>query len=195
MSSALNKEVLVLNKHWDPIDVVDVRHALSQMASHQMVGFDFAQKDAFYPVTWEEWLLLDVRAEDDFIQAVNFKVRAPRVVMAVKYAKTVMKRPKLTLKSLAERDGGRCAYTLEELSHHDRTMEHVLPKSRGGQTRWDNVVLAKKKINNRRGNKSLEEAGLTLKIKPHTPKPKTFAATLHGRIKFSEWKQFIKTNK
>jgi 5-methylcytosine-specific restriction endonuclease McrA len=45
-------------------------------------------------------------------------------------------------------------------------MEHVVPRSKGGATEWKNVVLADKRINNIRGNRSLKEAGLTLKIQP-----------------------------
>jgi 5-methylcytosine-specific restriction endonuclease McrA len=48
-------------------------------------------------------------------------------------------------------------------------MEHVVPRSKGGATEWKNVVLADKRINNIRGNRSLKEAGLTLKIQPKVP--------------------------
>ena len=48
-------------------------------------------------------------------------------------------------------------------------MEHVVPRSKGGATEWKNVVLADKRINNFRGNRSLKEAGLTLKIQPKVP--------------------------
>jgi hypothetical protein len=53
-------------------------------------------------------------------------------------------------------------------------MEHVVPRSKGGATEWRNVVLADKRINNLRGNRSLKEAGLTLKIQPRVPPAKPF---------------------
>jgi len=53
-------------------------------------------------------------------------------------------------------------------------MEHITPRSKGGATEWKNVVLADKRINNIRGNRTLEQAGLTLKIQPRVPAAKPF---------------------
>lgn len=71
-------------------------------------------------------------------------------------------------------------------------MEHVVPRSKGGVNEWSNVVLADKKINNLRGNRTLQEAGLTLKIKPHEPVAKPFQETLRANLKFTEWEFFVK---
>ena len=65
-------------------------------------------------------------------------------------------------------------------------MEHVVPRSKGGATEWKNVVLADKRINNIRGNRSLKEAGLTLKIQPKVPGAKPFHESLKSRLKFPE---------
>lgn len=70
-------------------------------------------------------------------------------------------------------------------------MEHVVPRSKGGATEWKNVVLADKRINNIRGNRTLEEAGLTLKIQPHVPAAKPFHSTLKS-LRFPEWEYFVK---
>src|SRR5208283_1261169 len=94
------------------------------------------------------------------------RVRAPRVIIAVKFNKVPLKRPRLTMRHLRERDGGRCAYTERVLKPEECSMEHVVPRSKGGATERKNVVLADKRINNIRGNRSLKEAGLTLKIQP-----------------------------
>jgi 5-methylcytosine-specific restriction endonuclease McrA len=71
-------------------------------------------------------------------------------------------------------------------------MEHVVPKSKGETTEWKNVVLADKRINNIRGNRTLEEAGLSLKIKPHKPPAKPFHETVRSNLKFPEWEFFVK---
>ena len=71
-------------------------------------------------------------------------------------------------------------------------MEHVVPRSKGGMTEWKNVVLADKRINNIRGNRSLKEAGLTLKIQPRVPAAKPFDESLRNRLKFPEWEFFVK---
>jgi len=120
----------------------------------------------FVPVRWSDWLKLEVRPEDDFIGTPRSRVRAPRVIIAVNFNKVPLKRPRLTLKHLRERDKHRCACSGRVLSSHECYMGHVVPKSKGGATEWKNVVLAEKRINSIRGNRTLEEAGLELKIKP-----------------------------
>ena len=93
---------------------------------------------------------------------------------------------------LRERDGGRCAYTERVLKPEECSMEHVTPRSKGGTTEWKNVVLADKRIDNIRGNRSLKEAGLTLKIQPKVPAAKPFHESLKSRLEFPEWEFFVK---
>jgi 5-methylcytosine-specific restriction endonuclease McrA len=93
---------------------------------------------------------------------------------------------------LRERDGGRCAYTERLLIPEECSMEHVVPRSKGGTTEWKNVVLADKRINNLRGNRSLNEAGLTLKIQPTVPTAKPFHESIRHQLKFPEWEFFVR---
>lgn len=189
--STLTKEVLVLNRHWLPVNVVSVRQALSMMAAGAVEAIDFGDENYFLRIPWEKWLTLQVAEKDDFVATPRQKVRAPRVVVAATFDRLVMKRPKLSLRTLRERDHNKCAYTMRLLKPEECSMEHVLPKSKGGETRWDNVVLADKKINNQRGNKSHEEFSLKLKTKPFQPKPRPFMEYVQSRIRFAEWEFFV----
>jgi 5-methylcytosine-specific restriction endonuclease McrA len=111
---------------------------------------------------WSDRLKLAIGPEDDFIGTPKIQVRVPRVIIAVNFNKVPLKRPRLTLKYLRERDNHRCAYSGRVLAPYESSMEHVVPKSKGGATRWENVVLADKRINSIRGNLTLEEADLKL---------------------------------
>jgi len=142
---------------------------------------------------WSDWLKLPVRWEDDGIRTPSRVVRVPRVIVAVAFNKVPLKRPRLTLKHLRERDKHRCAYTQRVLKPEECSMEHVVPKSKGGATEWRNVVLADKRINNMRGNRTLKEAGLTLKVKPFIPGVRPFHESLRIRgVTFPEWEFFVK---
>ncbi len=175
--------------------MVTVQTALSQMAADACTGLDF-EEGYFLPVKWADWLDLEVRHGDDRVGTPNRSVRAPRVIIAVKFNKVPLKRPRLTMKNLRERDGGKCAYTERVLKPDECSMEHILPRSKGGETIWENVALADKRINNIRGNRSLKEAGLTLKINPSVPVAKPFHQTLAaGGLKFREWEFFVKQRK
>ena len=188
----LEKQVLVLNRSWQPINVMTVQKALVMMSTDVATAMDFSDEGYFVPVRWKDWLELPVRDQDDGITTPSRVVRVPRVIIAIQFNKVPVKRPRLSLKHLRERDNHRCAYTQRVLKPDECSMEHVVPRSKGGATEWKNVVLADKRINNMRGNRSLEEAGLTLKIRPHVPTAKPFHETVPSNLKFAEWEFFVK---
>ena len=190
--SVLDRQCLVLNRSWQPINVMTVQKALSMMAADAATAMDFSDEGCFVPVRWKDWLDLPVRDQDDGINTPSRVVRAPRVIIATQFNKVPVKRPRLSLKHLRERDNHRCAYTQRVLKPDECSMEHVVPRSKGGSTEWKNVVLADKQINNIRGNRSLEEAGLTLKVQPHEPAAKPFHETVRSNLKFPEWEFFVK---
>lgn len=76
----------------------------------------------------------------------------------------------LNKRNLYDRDKGICGYCSSELSFSKATMDHIIPKSRGGKHRWKNVVLSCIRCNTTKGSRTPEEAGLTLKITPTIPK-------------------------
>jgi 5-methylcytosine-specific restriction endonuclease McrA len=189
--TVLEQQVLVLNRQWQAINVITVQSALSMMAADAATGMNFEEGN-FVPVRWTDWLALDIRDGDDCLGTPSRKVRVPRVIIAVKFNKVPLKRPRLTMRYLRERDGGRCAYTERLLKPEECSMEHVVPRSKGGITEWKNVVLADKRINNLRGNRSLKEAGLTLKIQATVPRAKPFHESLRNQLKFPEWEFFMR---
>lgn len=186
----LQQQVLVLNRSWQAINVRTVQEAISMMAADAATGMDFSSDGNFIPVKWTEWLELPMRETDDFIRTPNKVIRVPRVIIAVKFNKVPLRRPRLCMKNLIERDGNKCAYTQKTLRPSERSMEHVLPRSKGGDTVWTNVVLAHKDVNNLRGNKTLKDAGLRLNVIPKEPKSLPFYKTV--KPSFPEWECFIK---
>lgn len=109
--SNLDKQVLVLNKSWQPINVMTVQKALSMMAADVATAMDFSDEGYFVPVRWNDWLELPVREQDDGINTPSRVVRVPRIIIAIQFNKVPVKRPRLNLKYLWERDNHRCAYT------------------------------------------------------------------------------------
>ena len=73
---------------------------------------------------------------------------------------------------LYKRDGGKCAYCGKPLSREEATIDHIIPKKLGGKTNWENCVISCKKCNSRKDDKTLEEAGMTLRVTPYNPKKK-----------------------
>ena len=160
MTNVLNRMVLVLNRNWQLINERTVEEALSQMAAGAATGLDINGPNHIRPVPWEEWITLPVLREDEVIHTQHLQVRQPTVIVSVNYAKIPKRRPKFNLKNIAMRDGHTCQYTGRRLQRHEMSLDHVLPLSRGGEDAPENVVLSDKEVNNRKGNKTPEEAGL-----------------------------------
>ena len=104
------------------------------------------------------------------MQTVRGPIRVPTVIVAVNYAKVPKKRPKLCARAIRERDGNRCQYTGRVLRPDEGSLDHVLPRSRGGKNAWENLVWAGKDVNARKGNRLPHEAGLKLLTVPRAPK-------------------------
>lgn len=160
--SVLNRSVLVLNKAWQAINIVPVHTAISQLAAGAVVALDFQGENQFVPTKWEDWIKLAPLSEDESIGTSHAQVRMPTVIICCEFNKLVRKKGKFTLGNIAKRDGRRCQYTGRELTRDRWSLDHVVPLSRGGSNTPDNVVLCDKDVNNKKGNKTPQEAGLPI---------------------------------
>jgi 5-methylcytosine-specific restriction endonuclease McrA len=114
------------------------------------------------------------------------------VIVAVNYAKVPKKRPKLCARAIRERDGNRCQYTGRALRPDEGSLDHVVPRSRGGKNAWENLVWAGKDVNARKGNRLPQEAGLKLLKTPRAPKELPASATIRNAHCIPEWRLFVR---
>lgn len=96
-------------------------------------------------------------------------VNLPSVIILKKYVRRQPVRPKFNFRGVFKRDLFTCCYTGKPLPPSQLTVDHVIPKSRGGQSTWENCVTASLEINSAKGNKTPDEAGLKLIKKPTAP--------------------------
>ena len=131
------------------------------------------------PVSWEIWKTLPIREYDLAIHTANMTIRAPRVIIQPNFAKMPLIQPRPTKESIRKRDGGMCQYTGKILSWREGNVDHVIPRSQGGRNTFENMVWCHKEINNKKGDKTPEQAGLKLIRKPHVPKSMPVSATIN----------------
>jgi len=93
----------------------------------------------------------------------------PSIVRLKEYVRKKPRVPKFNRKSLFRRDNFTCQYTGQRFPPSKLTIDHVWPESKGGKLEWDNCVTACKSINSAKGDKTVEEAGLTLLNRPKPP--------------------------
>jgi 5-methylcytosine-specific restriction endonuclease McrA len=192
MNDILNKNiVLVLNRNWQAINIRTPADAFCQMATNAATALDIESANHIRPVGWDEWITLPVRADDYAVRTARGAIRVPTVIVAVNFARVPKKRPKLSAKNIRERDGNRCQYTGKLLAPDEGNLDHVVPRSRGGQDTWENLVWSDKAINSRKGNRLPHEAGLKLLATPRAPKELPVSAMIRNAHGVAEWKLFL----
>lgn len=192
MSDVLHKAtVLVLNRNWQAIDIKTPADAFCMMASGTATALAITVGEEMSPVKCREWFSLPVREADNAVLTVNGPVRIPTVIVLARYDKVPKHRPKLSGRGIWDRDGGVCQYSGRKLLRDEGNIDHVIPRSRGGKTSWDNCVLADKRVNSRKADRTPEEVGLKLRRKPVAPRdmPSTyFIRNTHG---VTDWEIFL----
>ncbi len=159
--------VLVLNQNYQPLNICDVRRAVS------LLGRGKAES---------------VQESGEYIHTVDDIFEKPDVIRLIYYVKRPLHRRRLSRREVFLRDRHRCQYC--GTRNRDLTLDHVLPRSRGGQHIWENVVSACKKCNHGKAGRTPREAGMRLRNKPVEPRPNPYAVFHHDRVR-PQWRQFM----
>jgi len=192
MNDILNKNiVLVLNRNWQAINIRTPQDAFCQMATNAATGLEIEGENHIRPVTWDEWITLPIREGDHAVRTTRGAIRVPTVIVAVNFAKVPRKRPKLSARNIRERDGNRCQYTGRLLHPDEGSLDHVVPRSRGGRDSWENLVWSAKDVNQRKADRLPHEAGLKLLSVPRAPKELPVTALIRNAHGVTEWKLFL----
>src|SRR5437016_3583017 len=198
--------VLVLNRNWQAINVRTPQEAFCMMATNVATALEIEFEDSLEaldsrpstldtrnirPVTWDEWITLPIRDQDEAVHTVRGPIRVPTVIVAVNYARVPKKRPKLCARAIRERDDNRCQYTGELLKPEEGSLDHVVPRSRGGKDAWENLVWSSRAVNTKKGNRLPHEAGLKLLTVPSAPKELPISALIRNAHAVAEWRLFL----
>jgi len=186
---ALDGRTLVLNRSWAAISTTSVRNALG------LVYKDVARAvcpETFTPHDFDSWAELSgSRSEDaEFIQAVSVRIRVPEVVVLRFYNGFPRKGVAFSRRNLYRRDGFTCQYCGAQPGTELLSIDHVLPRSLGGRSTWENCVLACLDCNKRKANRTLAESGLGLSRSPYRPQGgPAFEVSLGTRRR--SWERFV----
>jgi 5-methylcytosine-specific restriction endonuclease McrA len=191
MTDLLNRPtVLVLNRHWQAIHVKTPSEAFCMMAADAARALDIADGN-FLPTKWREWLELPVRDGDQAVKTARGLVRIPTVIVAANYARVPLRRPCFGARGIWERDGGVCQYTGRKLTSKEGNIDHVVPRSRGGKSSWENCVLAHREVNSQKADRLPHEAGLRLRKRPAAPRALPISAFIRNHHSVADWDHFL----
>lgn len=195
MNDILNKQtVLVLNRNWQAIHVKTPAEAFCMLATGAAMALDIQGDDRIAPVRWDAWIGLPVREHDHAVNTPRGRIRVPTVIVAANYAKIPMRRPAFGPRGIWERDGGICQYTGRKLDRADGNIDHVVPRSRGGATSWENCVLAHREVNSRKADRLPHEVGLKLLRRPTRPRLLPTSACIRNAHGIADWRHFLLAN-
>ncbi|MCB9030732.1 MAG: HNH endonuclease [Deltaproteobacteria bacterium] len=110
-----------------------------------------------------------VEEYDHDIRSVSLVIKAPAVVRLLSYVQRHKQKPSLSRANIFARDNFECQYCGDTLNAASATVDHVLPRSRGGQTTWENIVTCCSACNRDKGQKTPKEAKMPLRKVPIQP--------------------------
>ena len=145
-ASALNANVLVLNKFYQAIRVINVRRAFSllcrDLAEVIHIENDAEGKSQWQNLDFASWAELSQLKREfepdgyDWIHTVRFQIAVPRIIRLLGYDKLPRQDVKFNRRNIYARDGNRCQYCGKKMPTTDLSLDHVVPKSQGGKTTW-----------------------------------------------------------
>jgi 5-methylcytosine-specific restriction endonuclease McrA len=185
--SVLSEPTLVLNRNWLPIRVCTVRRALALVFKDlaRIIGPEnYALHD------FASWLDLKVAADEPHIRTVSLRIRIPEVIVLRTCDRFMRPRVIFSRRNLFRRDRNTCQYCGVKFTTEDLSIDHVIPRSLGGESTWTNCVVACLSCNARKGNRTLEAAGIALQRSPREPPPQ-MAFTINLGHRKASWEQFV----
>ena len=164
------QSVLLLNASFEPLKVISWQRAVSM--------FFLGKVEV-------------VEEYDHKIRSVSLVIKAPAVVRLLRYIKVGKKSPPLCRSNILARDNFQCQYCSVDLTSREATLDHVIPRSQGGRTSWENLVCACSACNRKKGGKTPQEARMQLLKKPVKPDwLPVLSMRFHGRVPIS-WQTFL----
>ncbi len=198
MKSALNSHVLVLNRFFMAVHLVTVRHAFLLLYRNcaEVVDQEDGQFAHYDFNTWQELSVLREEIDDfdldlEWVQTVSHPIQVPRVIRLTEFEQVARRTLRFSRRNLFARDNQRCQYCGRNLTMSQMSMDHVVPRSLGGETKWDNVVCSCVACNTRKGGRTPKQAHMQLKTKPTKPNHHSLIDISVTQAKYAIWHTFL----
>jgi len=197
-SAAMQSSVLVLNRLYMAVQVMSVRRAFCLLCKDlaEVVSVENGSYVSYNFQSWREVSEFRASVEgrkehDDWIRAVNFEIQVPRVIRLLRYDLFPKNVVKFNRRNIFLRDENRCQYCGHRFPTQQLSLDHVVPRSQGGLTNWENIVCACLRCNVRKGGRTPSEAGMRLKKKAVKPRRSPMLSHQLTCVKYESWKQFL----
>jgi 5-methylcytosine-specific restriction endonuclease McrA len=185
VTSVLDSRVLVLNRSYLPINVTSVRRAISLLYREVARAVD-AEYRTFDFLSWA-----GREAGADRVGLIAGAIPTPRVILLLSYDRLPQRYVRFSRANVYTRDRSECQYCGRRLPRARLNLDHVVPRSRGGKSAWENVVCSCIECNRRKGDRTPREAGMLLVRRPFRPQWSPFVARSHRFKRYDDWLPFL----
>jgi len=190
----LQRKVLVLNKSWVAFDIWSLAKAITHLFKTDAAGrpkakivkYSLADTGTY---SWEDWAKLIPADGDAALKTPVNQYMIPEIIVLSGYNGFPKPKQNFSRRAIYKLYNKQCQYCAKYFGTEELTIEHVVPRSRGGKTRWENCVLACVGCNSKKANRTPQEAKMKLICgEPKKPSMKLFDI---GEIKCESWKAFL----
>lgn len=183
----LQTECLVLNRHYQPVHITSVRRALVMLYG----GVARAMDRQYQLFDFHRWSQLTAELHDDTVGGVNRRILVPRVVVLQVYARLPVGKVRFSRHNIFQRDGDTCQYCGHHYPRRLLNLDHIIPRSRGGRTNWENIATSCIDCNLQKGGRTPAEAGMHLHRQPKQPQWADLRDHPHWPVRYREWLPFL----
>lgn len=196
LQGGLDCRVLVLNKHYMAVRVINVRRAFSLLFK-DLAEVISCEEGSYSNYDFDSWqqiseLRRNFEAEaHDWISTVNFDIAVPRIIRLLFYDRLPRRPVKFNRRNIYARDRNMCQYCGKRFPYSELSLDHIIPRSMGGKSMWDNIVCACTRCNVKKGGRTPKQAHMSLVRKPEKPKRNPVIHVHLNHHRYASWKQFL----
>ncbi len=198
-SSALESSVLVLNKFFTAIHIVNAKRAFALLFKEnaEVISIDDGQYNSHNFSSWVDVSLYKAKSglpEEDgyeWIKTISFDIKVPKIIRLVVYDKLPRANIKFNRKNIFARDQNRCQYCGKRFPTSELSLDHIIPRTLGGKSTWANIVCACTDCNKHKGGRKPKEARMKLIRRPVQPRHCPIIQLKLSSNKYHTWKQFL----
>ncbi|MBI4242659.1 MAG: HNH endonuclease [Planctomycetes bacterium] len=192
MSVGFEGSVLVLNKFYLPINMISVKRAF--VILYKDTGEILDEVDSqIRPFSFNEWIdfSADRNGDRDYVRTIRHRIAIPRIIRLTRCFSMPKYEVKLTKKNVLLRDGYKCQYCNKGYQLNKLTIDHIIPKSKGGKSVWTNIVTACMNCNLKKGGRLPWEVGMKLLRSPSAPHTNPLLSQKLRNGNYKVWGYFL----
>ena len=199
MNGVLQSSVLVLNRNYMAVHVTTVRRAFCLLFKETAEVISFSTDNTMSSYDIESWVELStLRTEfdeqedgEEYVRTVSLEIQVPKIIRLLLYDRLPIKEVKFNRRNIFARDGNRCQYCGRRRPTSELSLDHIIPRSRGGLATWANIVCCCTECNVRKGGRTPTEARLTLIHRPYKPRRSPVLRVKIQSAKYKSWRNFV----